>query len=181
MGLKMDWTRWGNKMSGNGFDRMPNNQDGTYTSQLDRIEEKLNWLVDNMQAKKKPKPRTAKKHEYDAKFLAIWDDYPTRSGANKAKAYAAYKKRLSETKKPRQLAVNIHIAVIKYAEFIQETGTWTKLPETFFGPSRPYLDDWTIPKKKPAEDPNKQHHPDFDANADTTIGLDPTNPYAGMK
>ena len=115
-------------------------------SQLDRVEEKLNWLVDNMQAKKKPaEPRSSKKHEYDDKFQAIWEDYPTRNGASKVKAYARYKKRLSETDRPLELAVNIHMAVIKYAEFIQATGTWTKLPETFFGPSKHYLSDWTIP------------------------------------
>jgi len=111
-------------------------------NQLDRIEAKLDRLLE----KRKPtKPKSAKFNVYDDKFLSIWLDYPSMSGANKAKAYSAYKKRLSETKQPLQLSVNIHMAVIKYAKFCKATNRYVMLPSTFFGPARHYNDNWNVP------------------------------------
>ena len=143
-----------------------------FTTQLDRIEAKLDTLL----AKKKPKPRSSKKHEYSAKFELIWLDYPNTKGSNKQIAYTAYQKRLRETDKPLQLMVNIHFAVIKYAAYLEATGRYAKLPETFFGPSKHYENDWTIPKKKHSEDPDRQHHPTYDPKAEVIIPAG-VNPY----
>ena len=111
-------------------------------TQLDRIEQ---MLIDLLRAKKKPKARASKKHEYSEKFEAIWKDYPKVSGANKQKAYAAYIQRQNESETPLQLVVNIHMAVIQYAKFCEATDRYVMLPATFFGHSMPYLDDYTIP------------------------------------
>ena len=113
-------------------------------TQLDRIEAKLDLLLEQ---KKPVKKRSAKKHTYDDKFLVIWKDYPNVYGSSKQKAYSAYKKRLSETKRPLELSVNIHIAVIQYGKFIRATGRYTMLAATFFGPDRHYENDWTVPDK----------------------------------
>ena len=112
--------------------------------QLDRIESKIDLLL----AKKKPvKKRTSKKHVYSKKFELIWKDYPNTYGSSKINAYAAYNQRLSETDNPRQLEYDIHMAVIKYAQYIEVTGRYPKLPETFFGPSRHFVNNWDIPKE----------------------------------
>jgi len=72
---------------------MNNLLDGMFDSpmtQLDRIEEKLNWLVDNMQAKKKRKP--AQKKEAPDTFNLFWKAYPRKQGkADAVKAWLSIK------------------------------------------------------------------------------------------
>lgn len=138
----------------------------TLPTQLDRIElsiDEMNAKLDQLLApKKKPKPRTSKRHEYDAKFELIWEDYPKCTGANKAKAYTQYKKRVEEYIDLMPITVVIHQAVIKYATFIEATGRYVMLPATFFGPDKHYENVWTLPKVKPEADPNKQRAPGID-------------------
>ena len=89
-----------------------------------------------------------------------------------AKAYAAYKKRLGETDRPLELAVNIHMAVIEYAEFCKATDRFVMLPATFFGPDRHFVNNWSVPTE--AKLPK---------NNDDLCGFASTNglrqPYAG--
>lgn len=107
-------------------------------SRLIRIEMKLDKLL----AKKKPaKPRGSKKHIYDPAFQKIWEKYPVTAGANKQQTYTVYNKRLSEG---TDHAI-IGAGVINYAAHCKATGCWIKLPQTFLGPCKYYLDDWSIP------------------------------------
>ena len=120
----------------------------TQHEQLDRIESDLAEIKAMLTKKKRvAKPKGSTELIYDSKFQAIWKDYPKGHGGNKAKAYIAYQKRLSETKRPLELMVNIHAAVIKYSDFIKATGQSIKHPATFFGPERHYLNDFTPPKQ----------------------------------
>ena len=133
-----------------------------HTTQLDRIEAMLVQLT----AKKKPKARAAKKNEYSSNFEAIWKDYPKVSGANKMKAYAAYLARMEEAGLSwSRLIVIMHMAVKAYAKLCKATDRRVMLPATFFGPDKHYNCDWTLPKVKPEADPNKQLHPTYDPNA----------------
>ena len=141
-------------------------------AQLDRIEAMLIALT----AKKKPKARTAKKHEYPLFFENLWCEYPKVSGANKRKAYAQFCQRIKEGIHSEDMLAG----TVSYDALCKATDRTVMLPATFFGRDKHFNCDWTIPKKKPTEDPNKQHHPDFDPDADTTIGLDPVNPYEDM-
>ena len=110
-------------------------------TQLDRIEAKIDQLL----AKKKPKPRASKKHDYDDKFEAIWEDYPKVEGANKSKSYACYQKRLSESNMPSYHEDYIHQCVNQYAALCEATDRKVMLPSTFFGIHKHYENDWTIP------------------------------------
>jgi len=117
----------------------------TIKEHLDRIESKLDKLLE----KKKPvKPRGVVRTNYPNAFRLIWDSYPGVAGANKAKAYAAYKKRLGEVNQPEELASHIHDAVIAYAAYCEATDRFVMLPATFLGPAEHYLCDWTIPATK---------------------------------
>lgn len=133
------------------------------TDQLDRIELELAEIKQLLLAPKprKPsKPREAKRYEYDSKFKAIWKGYPKHNGS-KVAAYAQYQARLAETEKPLALSCSIHIAVYNYAKFIEVTDQWVMAPERFMGAKKYYENDWTLPKVKPAADPDKQHIADY--------------------
>ena len=108
-------------------------------SQLDRIEQKLDQLL----AKKKHKPRASKPEAYSEQFEVLWREYPSTYGANKRNAYAAYCKRLEEG----VAWIELKVAIEQYAAHIQATGRYVMLPATFFGPSRHWEDDWSIPTK----------------------------------
>ena len=142
-------------------------------SKLIAVEDKLDQLL----AKKKPaKPRTANK-VYSEQFEDVWKIYPKRSGSNpKNKAYSAYCKRIEEG----SAWIELKVGVEKYAAYCdaqETTGTsFVMHASTFFGLDMHYLYDWTIPKKKPEEDPDKQHHPDFDPEAEVIVP-EGVNPY----
>lgn len=142
-------------------------------TQLDRIEADIAEIKAGMAQllapKKKPVARSSQV-KYAEAFEEIWKNYPKRKGGNpKKKAYAAYCARRKE-----DLAYNMfYYAVLNYSDFCdttEKTGTeWVMQTATFFGPDRPYLDDWTLPKVKPSEDPNKQHHPTYDPKAKVEV------------
>ena len=151
-------------------------------TQLDRIEAKLDKLL----AKKKRKPRDANLSPYSKAFQEAWAVYPKVSGANKALSYLQYNKRLEESQFPVTLSEAILKQVVKYAAFISATGTFVKLPQTFFGVNKHYENDWTIPKPKadPYAKPEifSQSHQKADFSRDVENSLDTsTNPYGDMK
>lgn len=145
--------------------------------QLDRIEAKIDTLL----AKKKTKPRASKKHEYSTVWLdKVWRAYPKRSGSNpKHRAYCAWEARVSDGEGYAEMFAGLQ----RYIHFCAATdilGTcYVMQAATFFGPDKHYENDWTIPKKKHSEDPDKQHHATYDPKAKVIIAAG-ENPYEGM-
>lgn len=140
--------------------------------QLDRIEAKLDQLL----AKKRPaKPRSSKKHEYSYGFEWCWDNYPKVSGANKQKADAQFSQRIKEG----VIVMDMLEGTVAYKELCRATDRRVMLPSTFYGRDKHFNCDWSIPKKKPSEDPDKQHHANFDPDAEIVIP-EGINPYEGM-
>ena len=152
-------------------------------TQLDRIEAKLDQLL----AKKKPKARASKKVLYPFWFESIWAAYPKRAGSNpKAKAWSAINARLKAMSgnDGRYVAHEyMLLGTIKYAKFCDATGKtgteYVMQAATFFGPDKHYENDWTIPKKKPSEDPDKQYHKTFNPDDEVVIP-EGVNPYENM-
>ena len=146
---------------------------------VNRIEQKLDTLL----AKKKPKPRASKRAVYWDFFDAVWAEYPKRAGSNpKQKAFAAFKARSHEGRdKDNNINMTMAMGVNRYALFCDATGKtgteYVMQAATFFGPDKHYENDWTIPKKKPTEDPDRQHHPTYDPSAEVIIPAG-VNPYA---
>ncbi len=154
---------------------------------IDRIEHRISDMeyalasifkkLDTLLERKKPKPRTSHQVVYSESFKAVWAIYPKVSGANKKKAYAAYCTRVLESVTTSERIKTIHSAVKQYAAFCKATDRFVLLPQTYFGPDEHFLSDWTIPKKKPTEDPDRQHHPTYDPQAEIVIA-EGVNPYA---
>ena len=103
---------------------------------------------------KKPakKARSAPESAYPPEFEQAWAAYPKRAGNNpKAKAYAAWKARvdavsdyLQQTR--RAYLLNCTQSYAAYCKATAKTGTeYVMQAATFFGPSMPYDQDWTIP------------------------------------
>ncbi len=79
-------------------------------------------------------------------FEAVWSQYPKRAGANnKRDAYFAYRAR----RKTGVTAQEIADGVERYARYIRAAGKegteYVKMASSFFGPSQPYAEAWTIP------------------------------------
>ena len=111
-------------------------------TQLDRIEAMLIQLL----AKKKPVKARAVKEEYSAAFEMTWDEYPKRAGSNpKNKAWSAFHKRFHE----ESVWQTILWGTERYAKYCKATGKtgteYVMQAATFFGPERHYENDWTIP------------------------------------
>ena len=122
-------------------------------SQLDRIEAKLDKLLE----KKKPKPRSSKV-EYPDWFENIWKLYPKRAGCNpKNRALECAKVRMFEGEYGMAFDEHVRIAMMggvkryaAYCDATSRTGTeYVYLASTFFGPSDPkhYECDWKIPEQ----------------------------------
>ena len=148
-------------------------------AQLDRIEAKLDQLL----AKKKPaKPRLSKA-EYPDWFKKLWSAYPKRAGNNpKKSAYSKAKARLDENKDGLYW-FELLKGTQRYKRYCRATEKidteYVLQAATFFGTDKGYEKDWTIPKKKPSEDPDKQYHKTFDPDAKVVIP-DGINPYEDM-
>ena len=114
-------------------------------TQLDRIEEKLDKLLEKKQT------RGRKMIEYTRFFNVAWEDYPKRAGGNpKRKAFMAWTARLKELNLTGKLwGHDILIGVKRYADFCDATGkTGTEFvmqAATFFGPDKHFENDWLIP------------------------------------
>ena len=113
-------------------------------TQLDRIEAMLIQLT----KKKVSKPRAAKS-EYSEEFEVAWAEYPKRIGGNpKDKAYAAWNARRNEYLDVEQGMVDMICGATRYAAFCNATvedKRFIMQAATFYGPSKPFTDDWTIP------------------------------------
>lgn len=82
-----------------------------------------------------------------ASFEEIWGLYPARPGKSKADTLKAYKARLKEKEDPSK----IRAGVIAYAAHCQRSLTepqFIKQPQTFLGPGKHYLADWSAPPGK---------------------------------
>ena len=122
-------------------------------TQLDRIEGKLDQLL----AKKKPKPRASKQVEYPQEFEDVWAAYPRRVGSNpKKKALGAWFARgdaatfcdgdPDEYEMAERFAMEM--GVIAYCQFCDATvedKRFVMQASTFLGPEQHYRCDWTIP------------------------------------
>jgi hypothetical protein len=95
-----------------------------------------------------PPPRRARTRAADwaEDFEAIWQTYPRKPGMSRANTEKAFAARLNEGARiPEMLA-----GVQAYAAYVLAMGTepqFIKSPETFFGPGRHWLSDWTPPAR----------------------------------
>ena len=115
-------------------------------TQLDRIEEKLDRLLEHIN---KPKRSNNKKPAgYSADFDELWSRYPKRGGSNpKSKAWGAVRSRLSEYVDIEVMSAGLdrYIAYVK-AEGL-EGGTFVMQAARFFGVNKEYENEWAIPKQ----------------------------------
>ena len=127
---------------------------GKGMSQLDRIE---TMLVDLLAKKKPGKPRSSKV-EYNEAFIILWDMYPKRSGSNpKRKAWQQFLKRRSE----RIMHSEMQAGIQRYKNFCGANGTigscYVMQMATFLGAELHFDQSWEIPAKQEAvpKDDNK--------------------------
>ena len=147
------------------------------------LEENHAMLTELLSRKKRvPKARGSKSVPYPPKFEAIWKDYPIVSGANKKDAFDKYQKRMSETDRPLELQVNIHAAVIKYAEHCKATGRYVMAPQAFWGLKKHFVCNWDIPKEQ-AQKPKEQvssSYKQYDPSAPTDKHLTPVDRFGDV-
>ena len=117
--------------------------------QLANIEDMLITLT----KKKKRKPQQ-RKSEYPKWFEDAWKAYPKRAGSNpKLQAYRAANARIDDCYSDEVKTIDKVMldGVNRYAAFCKATGKVnTELvmqAQRFFGPSKEYLNDWSIPTK----------------------------------
>ena len=161
---------------------------------LDKIASKLIAVeakLDTLLAKKKPKPRASKQVKYPTEFEDVWAAYPKRVGSNpKKKALSAWFARgdaatfTDGDPEENEMAerFGMLMGVVAYCQFCDATvedKRFVMQASTFLGPEQHYRADWTIPKKKATEDPDKQHHATFDPSAEVVIP-EGQNPYENM-
>ena len=138
------------------------------------ILEENHAMLTQLLAKKKPKPR--QKVTGNTHFDSFWSHYPIKKGKQAAlRAFQNTKPTASFIPTTLNLINDVENRKANDAQWVEG---YAPHASTYLNGQR-WEDEITPVKElKPTEDPNKQHHPDFDANADTTIGLDPVNPYA---
>ena len=100
----------------------------------------------NIADAKKPSSRI-KSPEYSGEFATAWAQYPKRAGNNpKKRAYRAWSARVREGA-PTQSIID---GVKRYNQFVtvtQKINTeYVMQAATFFGPEKPFLLSWDIPK-----------------------------------
>jgi uncharacterized short protein YbdD (DUF466 family) len=88
---------------------------------------------------------------YSEHFLLAWDRYPRRPNNNKADAWAAWSARLKDGEQAERMLAGVE-AYAGYVAAMKIEPKFVKQAKTFFGPKRPYLDDYTVAPPKPAED-----------------------------
>lgn len=105
-----------------------------------------------------PKPRSKAKQqaaiEIEADFAIAWPLYPKRPGANRANALKAYVARRKQGATAEELLEGTQRYAAYCAGRAEHDPSWStsfvKQAESFFGPSKHYLDDWTDPSPPPA-------------------------------
>lgn len=100
---------------------------------------------------KKSKPRQSKSEGYSEDFEHLWSMYGRKG--NKAKSGRQYEAR---TKENYNAFFDIESGIKTYLKLIDATGLFKKDFQTFIGPDRHYLDDFTIP-----EQVKKQNKPEW--------------------
>ncbi len=99
-----------------------------------------------------PTKQPHNRHEYTAEFEEFWTIYPRKK--EKANALKAWTARLKDREEPAATEQLI-LAARNYAEECRAKGRaleYTKLPATFLGPGKPYLDYLVAPATpKPSE------------------------------
>lgn len=131
-------------------------------SQLDRIEAKLDKVLELLEGMKRPKPvRRSVKADYDADFERLWTHYPKRAGSNpKASAYRAFCARLKEG----VALEDMHKGIMQYGAFCKATGIlgtgYVMQAVRFLGVNREFENGWEVPKvpAAPRTDEEWIHH-----------------------
>ena len=119
-------------------------------------------FIFNYKVTKKPmatkKIRKSIDDSYTPEFNSAWGLYPKRAGGNsKAAAYKAWSARVSSSRFENGLESieEMHKGAERYAKYIREKGDentqYVMMARTFFGPSKHYLEEWTLPVKKVKE------------------------------
>ncbi len=91
--------------------------------------------------------RSSTDKTYTDDFMAAWSPYPKRAGNNsKIDAFKSFNARLKEGEDAQDMISGIN----RYAAYINATGKlkteYVMMAATFFGPSKHYLQEWTLPK-----------------------------------
>lgn len=126
----------------------------------------LNLIPDSLNPVQKPSRKRSEKSEAatDEVFDEAYDAYPRRSGMNRQDARKAWNGRLAEGVSREAMLAGVR----RYAAYCQAVGQqpqFIKLPATFFGPSKHFESDWTIPQAQAA--PRTYH----DERKETLAGL----------
>ena len=117
-------------------------------TQLDRIEAKLDELL--ARKKRVVKPR-GDKDGYPDWFEKVWAEYPKRSGSNpKRKAFEACNARVKQARIDGNEGMidflwSRTVDYCKYCDAVYDDKRYVMQASTFYGYSKPYLGDFTIP------------------------------------
>ena len=113
-------------------------------TQLDRIEAKLDKLLES----KSPKRKRKATFDYPDEFNAVWVSYPKRDGANpKREAFEAFNARIKESENKVKTYNNIYEGVKRYSKHCEANKTAPRFimqAATFFGPSLHFEHDWKV-------------------------------------
>ena len=128
--------------------------DWTLQSDLQRIEEKLDWIIAHLSKPKKSNGR--KTHEYTAEFEEVWGGYPLRAGGNsKQKTYTAFRMRQLEGVPIKEMLEGTD----RYRNYCARTDKikteYVMQGSRFFGSGREYENEWVVPKE--AVTPKNNH------------------------
>lgn len=88
-------------------------------------------------------------------FDAIWPLYPKKPGMSRADALKAFSARVNEGSDIAAMEAGVRA----YASYVLASGTepkYIKAPETFFGPGKHWLSDWSPPRNGSGRSANAQ-------------------------
>lgn len=103
----------------------------------------------------------------ETQFEEVWAAYPARPGRSKAASLKAYKARLKAGDKHEKILEGV-IAYATYCQRMCIGPQFIKQPETFLGPDKHFLSNWSAPPGK--QTPAGGRHNDF-SNRDYTAGV----------
>lgn len=105
---------------------------------------------------------------YSPDFERAWIAYPTRTGHSKAEAFKAWQARMADGEAVETILQGID----RYAAYCEANHTeprFVKHAATFLGPDRHYLNDWTVPARTAAQQPQRTANGGKYAAAASTI------------
>ena len=82
---------------------------------------------------------------YSDDFEQAWAVYPSRPGRSKAAAYKAWKARINAGDTPEAMTTGV-VAYAAYCKALATDPQYIRQPETFFGPSRYFTNDYAMQK-----------------------------------